>query len=91
MKPSRFKNPLILAHIGGLVLSLPLIVFLALTYAYSELSPYKSITMIVFCSSLLGHQCLSWPSVSPDWPIPVLRFHRTPHGAHTRHPLRSVT
>ncbi len=48
MKPSRFKNPLILAHIGGLVISVPLTVCLALTYAYRELAHYQSITMAVF-------------------------------------------
>jgi cyanate permease len=48
MKLNRFKNPLILAHIAGLVLSLPLTVFLALTYAYRELAHYQSITMAVF-------------------------------------------
>jgi len=48
MKPNRFKNPLILAHITGFVLSVPLIVFLTLTYAMSQLSPYRAIAMAAF-------------------------------------------
>lgn len=48
MNPSRFKNPLIIAHIVCLVLSIPIIFGLTATYAMQELSSYQAVAMTIF-------------------------------------------
>ena len=48
MTKSKFKNPLIIAHIAALVLMIPLIILLTLTYSFRELSHFRAMAMITF-------------------------------------------
>jgi hypothetical protein len=48
MSANKFKNPFIIAHILALVLMIPLVIFLTLTYSLLELSAFRTAAMIAF-------------------------------------------
>jgi len=48
MKSSKYANSFFKAHIAGLLLTLPLTIWLTFTYMFKELAGYKAVSLVMF-------------------------------------------